>query len=194
MTVLFHKQRLLHTARRSYFLKELGVLPRINGPRVACGLFRDGLVAVRALAGRDADARRNWLPAARAGAHLDLGFFRRCRAWSEAHGDPPIRRRAQAPGYLQPTLHRRFPIRVRSMLRFGVLYQLAPHLPHLDTPVPGQYKVPVCPQLGQRSFDHWPPLPAVKWPGSAKAADPIPPNASNTKSERTTAPWQFPSC
>ena len=61
------------------------------------------------------------------------------------------------PSYLKPTLHRRFHTVPRSLLRFGLFYHLAPHLPHLDSPVPGQYKVPVCPQLGQHSFLHSPP-------------------------------------
>ena len=71
-------------------LQDSGVLPRVSGPRVVCGIQRDGLAAMRAISGTDADARRHGLPAARAGARLDHGLVRRCCTWSEAHNKPPI--------------------------------------------------------------------------------------------------------
>ena len=53
-------------------LQDFDVLGRIDDTCVVLGICRNRLVAVRAFAGRDADARRHGLPAARAGAHLDL--------------------------------------------------------------------------------------------------------------------------
>ena len=78
------------TACEPATLQDLDVLLRIGDPRIALGICRDGLAAVRALAGRDADARRHGLPAARARARLDLGLVSSYCTWSEAHDEPPL--------------------------------------------------------------------------------------------------------
>jgi len=68
-------------------LENLGVRSQAEDSLVifVC-LCRNGLAAMRAFSGIDADARRHGLPAARASAHLDLGLISCKRTWSEAHG------------------------------------------------------------------------------------------------------------
>lgn len=56
-------------------LENLGVLGRVDDPSIARGIDGDGLAAIRALTGHDADARRYGLPAARASTRLHLGLF-----------------------------------------------------------------------------------------------------------------------
>ncbi len=78
------------TECRSRCLNDLYVLHRIDDHPTDRGFCCDGLFAVRAFAGRDADACRHGLFAVRASAQLNLGLVRRCRAWSEAHDKPPL--------------------------------------------------------------------------------------------------------